>query len=65
MAKQYVLKKMYILFIGLFYAFFTFGYEGFHAVAIAGISYLAMFILPKTLSPKFVFIFTWSYLSFM
>ena len=33
------LKTLYLVAVGLFYAIFTFGYEGFHAIACSFISY--------------------------
>ncbi|KAL9648264.1 hypothetical protein ABK040_013884 [Willaertia magna] len=63
MRKQYFLKQLYIATIGLFYAIFTFGYEGMHGVTCALVSYFAMLILPKYLAPKFVCVFVWAYLA--
>ncbi|KAG2374190.1 hypothetical protein C9374_011027 [Naegleria lovaniensis] len=57
------LKTLYLVAVGLFYAIFTFGYEGFHAIACSFISYLCMMVLPKSISSKVVFVFVWTYLS--
>ena len=63
MKNRITLKNVYLAVIGLFYCLFTFGYEGFHAIACSVISYLGMAVLPKSISSKFVFAFVWIYLS--
>ena len=57
------LKTVYLCTLGLFYAIFTFGYEGFHGVACSFLSYFMMAVLPKNIAPKLVFAFVWTYLS--
>ena len=63
MKNQALLKNVYLSVIGVFYCLFTFGYEGFHAVACSVVSYLGMAVLPKSISSKFVFAYVWIYLS--
>jgi len=63
MKNQVFLKNVYLAIIGVFYCLFTFGYEGFHAIACSFVSYLGMLVLPKSISSKFVFAYVWIYLS--